>query len=169
MIKVSIIPKSRKICRSLVLIKRPAWADKTKKKGSEDEQMIEEEVVEETSPIRFVLRFIFYLLPLISSREKTVRYRTTQLLSLLLANALPEFPYDYSTKSNAIFKQLRSELLKRIKDKETPVRVQAAVGVIKLLEMGVGTDEGDSEDDDEEGDGNVLAILIEAMQNDPSA
>ncbi|PUU77631.1 nuclear condensing complex subunit [Tuber borchii] len=139
-------------------------------KGGEDEQMIEEEeAVEETSAIRFVLRFIFYLLPLISSREKTVRYRTTQLLSLLLANALPEFPYDYSTKSNAIFKQLRSELLKRIKDKEAPVRVQAVVGVIKLLEMGVGTDEGDSEDDDEEGDGNVLAVLIEAMQNDPSA
>ncbi|RPB03620.1 hypothetical protein L873DRAFT_1731528 [Choiromyces venosus 120613-1] len=137
----------------------------------EDEKMIEgeEEGVEETSAIRFVLRFIFYLLPLISSREKTVRYRTTQLLSLLLANALPEFPFDYSTKSNAIFKQLRSELLKRIKDKESPVRVQAAVGVIKLVEMGVGTGEDDSEDDDELGDGNVLAVLIEAMQNDPSA
>ncbi|KAG0637178.1 putative nuclear condensin complex subunit 3 [Tuber brumale] len=145
--------------------------DKPKKKDGEDEQMIEgeEEAVEETSAIRFVLRFIFYLLPLISSREKTVRYRTAQLLSLLLANALPEFPYDYSTKSNAIFKQLRSELLKRVKDKETPVRVQAVVGVIKLLEMGVGTGEGDSEGDDEEGDGNVLAALIEAMQNDPSA
>ncbi|PWW72815.1 hypothetical protein C7212DRAFT_359859 [Tuber magnatum] len=139
-------------------------------KDGEDERMIEgeEEVVEETSAIRFVLRFIFYLLPLIPSREKTVRYRTTQLLSLLLANALPEFPYDYSTKSDAIFKQLRSELLRRIKDKETPVRVQAVVGVIKLLEMGVGTGEGDSEDDGE-GDGNVLAALIEAMQNDPSA
>ncbi|CAZ79208.1 unnamed protein product [Tuber melanosporum] len=140
-------------------------------KDGEDEQMIEGEegAVEETPAIRFVLRFIFYLLPLISSREKTVRYRTTQLLSLSLANALPEFPYDYSTKSNAIFKQLRSELLKRIKDKETPVRVQAVVGVIKLLEMGVGTGEDDSEGGDEEGDGNVLAALIETMQNDPSA
>lgn len=129
----------------------------------------EDEAIEETATIRFVLRFIYCLLPLISSKEKTVRYRTTQLLSLLLSNTLPEFPFDYSTKSNAIFKRLRSELVKRIKDREAPVRVQSAVGVIKLMEMGVGADEGDSEEESDDEGRDVLAALIDAMQNDPSA
>lgn len=56
-----------------------------------------------------------------------------------------------------------------MKDKEAVVRVQAALGMARLMEMGVG--EGGSDEDDDEGvmRGGALITLIDSMQNDPSA
>lgn len=125
-------------------------------------------------PHRLVLHLLNYLHPLLSSTEKAVRYRTSQLLSLLLSNTLPEFPFDFSSVAHGIFLKVRSELGKRMKDKEAVVRVQAAIGIVRLMEMGVGeSGSDDEEDDDDEDEGftksTSLFLLIDSMQNDPSS
>ncbi|TGZ85197.1 ARM repeat-containing protein [Ascodesmis nigricans] len=130
----------------------------------------EEETFEITPAIRVILRVIQHITPLITSKEKVVRYRTTQFIALILSNTLATFPFDFSKGSKRIFQKVASALAKRLQDKEAMVRVQAAVGLIRLLEMGVSIDE-DDDDGEEDGDNNdgVLSALIESMQNDPSS
>lgn len=126
---------------------------------------------------RFVLHLLNYLFPLLSSIEKAVRYRTSQLLSLLLSNTLTDFPFDFSEVAHGIFMKVRSQLGKRMKDKEAVVRVQAAIGVVRLMEMGVGESSSEDEDEDEDEEDEVegstksssLFLLIDSMQNDPSS
>ena len=66
-----------------------------------------------------------------------------------------------------LYSSLRSNLLKRIRDKEASVRVQAVIGLGRLA--------GNEEDDNGEGDsdddeaGGLVARLLEILQNDPSA
>lgn len=122
---------------------------------------------------RFVLHLLNYLYPLLSSNEKAVRYRTSQLLSLLLSNTLTDFPFDFSEVAHGIFMKVRSQLGKRMKDKEAVVRVQAAIGVVRLMEMGVGESGSEDEDEEDEVAGSTksssLFLLIDSMQNDPSS
>jgi condensin complex subunit 3 len=140
----------------------------------EEEEEEEEEFVE-TSATRVVLRILNHLMGFLTARERVVRYRTTQFIALLLSNSLPTFPFDYSVTSNSIFRQLRSTLTKRIQDKEAIVRVQAAIGLVRLMEMGVSVASDAEESEEEESNSvdksqdGIVGILIEAMQNDPSA
>ncbi|KAH8146781.1 uncharacterized protein LAJ45_09155 [Morchella importuna] len=125
-------------------------------------------------PHRFVLALLQHLTPILNSKEKAARYRTTQLLSLLLSNTLPTFPTDFSTVSKRIFTKTLTELTKRLKDREAPVRVQAVVALVRLLEMGVddGADPDDANSDDEAAastPGGALALLLDAIEKDPSA
>ncbi|RPB12529.1 hypothetical protein P167DRAFT_565197 [Morchella conica CCBAS932] len=125
-------------------------------------------------PHRFVLALLQHLTPILNSKEKAARYRTTQLLSLLLSNTLPTFPTDFSTVSKRIFTKTLTELTKRLKDREAPVRVQAVVALVRLLEMGVddGADPDDANSDDEaaaSAPGGALALLLDAIEKDPSA
>lgn len=126
----------------------------------------------ETSASRVVLRILNHLLSCISARERVVRYRTTQLIGLVLSNSLAEFPVDHSPVSSSIFRQLRSSLLRRMHDKEAIVRVQAAIGLTRLMDMGVpsasGVRSGDS-DSDADSKEDVVDTLIEVMQNDSNA
>lgn len=136
-----------------------------------EEEEVEEEF-KETSASRVVLRILNHLIPFLTSKERGVRYRTAQFLALLLSNSLPTFPFDYSPVSVSIFKQVRAALTKRVQDKEAIVRVQASIGLVRLLEMGVTADSDAEQDSDEEQDAQddgIIGILIEAMQNDPSA
>jgi condensin complex subunit 3 len=134
-----------------------------------EEEEEEEDVHRETSATRVVLRILNHVLGFLSSKERGVRYRTTQFLALVLVNSLPTFPFDYSTVSLSIFRQLLAALTKRIHDKEAIVRVQASIGLVRLLDMGVTAASDAEEDSDDEQDGLVESILIESMQNDPSA
>jgi condensin complex subunit 3 len=136
---------------------------------AEEEEEEEAEVHRETSATRVVLRILNHVLGFLSSKERGVRYRTTQFLALVLVNSLPTFPFDYSTVSLSIFRQLLAALTKRIHDKEAIVRVQASIGLVRLLDMGVTAASDAEEDSDDEQDGLVESILIESMQNDPSA
>lgn len=164
----------------LGLADKPKSKDESKKKAGEPQgssrEIAEVREVDKTivagPPYRFVLHLLYYLNPLLASNEKPVRYRTSQLLSLLLSNTLQDFPFDYSQVSNGIFVKLRVSLAKRMKDKEAVVRVQAAIGVIRLMEMGVDGNPSDDEDEDEaeSSTGNdSLFLLIDSMQNDPSS
>jgi condensin complex subunit 3 len=130
----------------------------------------EDEEIRDTSEKRAVLRLLNSLTKYMSSKEKAVRYRTSQLLTLLLSNSLLTFPFDYSAVSLKIFRIVRHGLEKRVLDKEAIVRVQAAIGLCRLLEMGVpsGDDEGNSDEEEEPGEG-IVEILIDSLQNDSSA
>jgi len=71
------------------------------------------------------------------------------------------------------FRKLKNQLAKRLYDKEAPVRVQAVVGLVRLLELGVDQLEGDdSADDSDDGalrKGGLIGAIIWSLQNDSSA
>ena len=101
------------------------------------------------------------LLRSITSKEKTVRYRSTQLLSHVI-NSLDSIDDDY-------YHLLKMGLLKRIRDKEPMVRVQAVLGLGRLAGN---EDEGEQDNidsDDEDDTSGLLEKLLEVLQNDPSA
>lgn len=116
-------------------------------------------VMIETPSTRLTSHVMSTVLPLLTSKEKFVRYRSTQLISHII-NSLDSIDDD-------LFQLLRHGLLKRIRDKEAMVRVQAVLGLGRLAgneEEG----EADDSDDDDAGAG-LLDKLLEVLQNDPSA
>lgn len=101
------------------------------------------------------------ILPLMNSKEKTVRYRSTQLVSHII-NSLDSIDDEH-------YHFLKTALLKRIRDKESMIRVQAVLGLGRLAgneDDGSG-DAADSDDDDDAS--GLLVKLLEVLQNDPSA
>ncbi|KAK0922113.1 chromosome condensation complex Condensin, subunit G [Friedmanniomyces endolithicus] len=118
--------------------------------------------VSETPTGRLASTILGTLLPLLSSKDKTVRFRATQITSHMV-NKL-------NTLDDSLFHKLRLALLKRMHDKETPVRVQAIYGLGRLAQEVV----DDNEDHDESGsDDNVgagvLTKLLIVLQHDPAA
>ena len=97
---------------------------------------------------------------LLVSKEKTVRYRATQLVAHII-NSLDSIDDDY-------FHLLKMGLLKRIRDKEPMIRVQAVLGLGRLAgnEDGANQDDHDSDEDDSN---SLLEKLLDVLQNDPSA
>jgi len=61
-----------------------------------------------------------------------------------------------------MYVSLRKSLLDRSRDKETAVRVQAALGLAKLQS-------GEDEDDLEEGQEPLSEILLDMLRYDPAA
>ena len=114
----------------------------------------------ETASTRLTSHVLSILLQFLPSKEKTVRYRATQLVAHII-NSLDSIDDEY-------FHLLRMGLLKRIRDKESMVRVQAVLGLGRLAgnENDGDQDNADSDDDDASG---LLEKLLEVLQNDPSA
>ena len=100
------------------------------------------------------------LLQFLTSKEKTVRYRATQLVAHII-NSLDSIDDEY-------FHLLKMGLLKRIRDKEPMIRVQAVLGLGRLAGN---EDEGDQDDadSDEDDTSGLLQRLLEVLQTDPSA
>lgn len=116
-------------------------------------------VMVETPSTRLTSHLMSTILPLLTAKEKFVRYRSTQLISHVI-NSLEAIDDD-------LFQLLRHGLLKRIHDKEAMVRVQAVLGLGRLA--GNEADgEADDSDDDDSGAG-LLEKLLDVLQNDPSA
>ena len=115
-------------------------------------------VTVETPSSRLTAHIMNTVLPLLTSKEKFVRYRSTQLISHII-NSLDSIDDD-------LFQLLRHGLLKRIRDKEAMVRVQAVLGLGRLA--GNEMDEEADDSDDDSGAG-LLDRLLEVLQNDPSA
>ena len=138
------------------------------------------DVYAETPSSRLISHILLLLLPLLSAKDKIVRFRATQITSHVI-NTLESIDDD-------LFQRMRIGLLRRIHDKETAVRVQAVLGLGRLA------GEGDEEDDDDENagkrdvdesnidessvninagrgrsTGGVLEKLVEALQHDPAA
>lgn len=84
-----------------------------------------------------------------------MRYRATQIISHIV-NSLDAI-------DDEVYRMIRHGLLRRIRDKEAAVRVQAVLGLSRLV-----GNEGDDEDDDD-GSTALLEKLIDILQNDAAA
>jgi condensin complex subunit 3 len=116
-------------------------------------------VMFETPSTRLTSHLMSAILPLLTAKEKFVRYRSTQLISHVISSL--------EAIDDDLFQLLRHGLLKRIHDKEAMVRVQAVLGLGRLA--GNEADgEADDSDDDNSGAG-LLEKLLDVLQNDPSA
>jgi condensin complex subunit 3 len=113
----------------------------------------DDEMFMETPTSRLISSVLSMLLPLMTAKEKITRYRATQMVSYIV-NSVDAIDDD-------IFQQLRQALIKRIRDKESMVRVQAVLGLGRLA-----GEEEELEDEDEE---VLLDQLLDVLQNDPSA
>lgn len=121
----------------------------------------EETSVPETPTTRLTTKLLSTLLPLLQVKDKTIRFRATQMTSHII-NSLDSL-------DDNLFHQLRLNLLKRIHDKEAPVRLQAVYGLGRLAaEVDDDEQNEDSDSDNESGHG-VLVKLLDILQNDPAA
>ena len=100
------------------------------------------------------------LLQFLTSKEKTVRYRATQLVAIII-NSLDSIDDEY-------YHLLKIGLLKRVRDKEPTIRVQAVMGLGRLAGNGDDGENDDQDSDDNEVSG-LLDKLLDILQNDPSA
>lgn len=113
----------------------------------------------ETPTSRLTSQIITLVLPLLQAKDKAVRFRCTQLIATLV-NTLESI-------DDELYDHIRLGLLKRIRDKETSVRVQAVCGLGRLAGEGAGAQ--DAEDSDDDTAGGVLDKLLDVLQNDSSA
>ncbi len=116
-------------------------------------------VMIETPSTRLTSQLMNTILPLLTCKEKFVRYRSTQLISHII-NSLEAIDDD-------LFQLLRHGLLKRVHDKEAMVRVQAVLGLGRLAGNEADGEAEDSDDDDS--GAGLLDRLLDILQNDPSA
>ena len=102
----------------------------------------------------FVSALIAHLLRGIESREKNVRYRVCQLLAYLMASGLSEIDEDQ-------FEALEKALTKRVRDKESNIRVQAVIALSRFQ-----TPPEDEDEDEEES--KITEIMLHLLGHDPS-
>ncbi|KAF4468653.1 condensin complex subunit 3 [Fusarium albosuccineum] len=120
----------------------------------------EASVMPETPSTRLTSQLLETILPLLTAKDKVVRFRSTQLISHII-NSLDAIDDD-------LFQKLRHGLLKRIRDKEAMVRSQAVLGLGRLA--GNQTEGCTNSDDSDDGeDTGLLEKLLEVLQNDPNA
>ncbi|KAL8704663.1 MAG: hypothetical protein Q9201_002197 [Fulgogasparrea decipioides] len=120
----------------------------------------ETQTLPETPSTRLTSHILSILLPLLGSREKVVRYRATQLVAHII-NSLDSVDDDY-------YHMIRMALLKRVRDKESMIRVQAVLGLGRLA-GNEGEEDQDDPDSDNDGASGLMKTLLGVLQNDPSA
>ncbi|KAL4944671.1 hypothetical protein BDV06DRAFT_186800 [Aspergillus oleicola] len=120
-----------------------------------DEEDDDDQNTHERPTAHLTTSLVSLIVPLLSAKDKIVRFRTTQIIAHVV-NSL-------DTVDDELYHTLRQGLLKRIRDKEPSVRVQAVMGLARLA--------GNEEDDDENDDTNAALVekLIDIMQNDTGA
>lgn len=125
--------------------------EKAKVEGGDVEEDGEEE---ETPASRLATAILKHVLKGCGAANKHVRFRCTQVAAQLIS-VMPEIDVD-------LFELLKTALLVRANDKESPVRVQAVIGLAKLQGA-------------EEEDGGEAAVetptqtLVRLIAQDPSA
>ncbi|KOS16939.1 Condensin complex subunit 3 [Escovopsis weberi] len=117
-------------------------------------------MVPETPTSRLTSKVLEAILPLMAAKDKYVRFRSSQLISHTI-NSLEAL-------DDELFQNLRHGLLKRIRDKEAMVRVQAVLGLGRLAGTQAGGAANSDESDEDEATG-LLEKLLDVLQNDPSA
>ncbi|KAL8874308.1 MAG: hypothetical protein Q9174_000348 [Haloplaca sp. 1 TL-2023] len=114
----------------------------------------------ETPTTRLTSHVLSFLLPLLACKEKIVRYRATQLVAHII-NCLDSVDDD-------CYHMIRMGLLKRLRDREPMIRVQAVLGLGRLA-GNEGEDDQEDPDSDNEDASGLLQTLLDILQNDPSA
>ncbi|POS88035.1 hypothetical protein EPUL_000644 [Erysiphe pulchra] len=133
--------------------------------ANENDNKIEKPIEGDGKPVsgtpnsRLISYLMDIILPLLTAKDKSVRYRSTQLISHII-NSL-------NTIDDDLFQRLQQGLQKRIYDKEAIVRAQAVLGLSRLAANDIDIDLNDceSENDDE----GSIQKLCGVLQNDPSA
>lgn len=117
---------------------------------------------DETPTSRLTTAILSTLLPLLTSKDKTIRFRATQITSHII--------HSVDTLDENLFHLLRLALLKRIHDKEAPVRLQAVYGLGRVAaEVNPDEEKNDSDSEDDDVGSGVLEKLLSILQNDPAA
>ncbi|EKM57502.1 uncharacterized protein PHACADRAFT_90256 [Phanerochaete carnosa HHB-10118-sp] len=111
----------------------------------------EDEPDDDTPASRFVSRLLRFLFKGCQAKDKIIRFRVVQCIAEMVAH-LGEIDDD-------IYNLLRGNLLERIRDKENPVRVQAAIALSKLC---------GSEDDPTE-EPKITDVIIDILTYDTAA
>ncbi|KKO99143.1 condensin complex subunit 3 [Trichoderma harzianum] len=124
-----------------------------------DEADVDTSLMPETPSTRLSSEVLRTAQSLMQAKDKYVRFRSTQLVSHII-NSLEAIDDD-------LFQNLRNNLLKRIRDKEAMVRVQAVLGLGRLA-GNQPEDDGKSDDSDNPSTG-LLDKLLDVLQNDSSA
>jgi condensin complex subunit 3 len=117
------------------------------------------DAIPETPTSRLTSHILNIALQISMAKDKVIRYRSTQLIAHII-NTLDSI-------DDELFQLVRLALLKRLRDKESNVRVQAVLGLGRLADEGEDQDEDEDSDDDDSG--GVLRKLLEVLQHDPSA
>ncbi|KAF2791705.1 condensin complex component cnd3 [Melanomma pulvis-pyrius CBS 109.77] len=113
----------------------------------------------ETPTSRLTSHILVNLLEFVTVKDKTVRFRSSQTVAHIV-NSLDQI-------DNELFNLIRLGLIKRLRDKEPSVRVQAVLGLGRLADDN--EEDNDDEDSDEDIAGGILIKLLDIMRNDPSA
>jgi condensin complex subunit 3 len=108
----------------------------------------------ETPTARLTSSLIALIGPVMGAKDKMVRFRATQITAHIV-NSLESI-------DDELYHAIRQNLLRRLRDKEASVRVQAVLGLGRLAG-------DDGEDDGNDDNSGLLEKLIEIMQNDTSA
>ncbi|KAL7945739.1 nuclear condensing complex subunit [Trichoderma barbatum] len=124
-----------------------------------DEGDADTSLMPETPSTRLSTQVLQTALSLMQAKDKYVRFRSTQLVSQII-NSLDAIDDD-------LFQSLRNNLLKRIRDKEAMVRVQAVLGLGRLA-ANQPEEEANSDDSENQSTG-LLDKLLDVLQNDSSA
>jgi condensin complex subunit 3 len=118
------------------------------------------QVVPETPTSRLTFSLLSLLIPMLSVKEKTVRFRATQIIAHVI-NTLDSI-------DDELYHLIRQGLIKRIRDKESTIRIQAVMGLGRLAgneaQDELGSDHSDSMDAL-----GLLEKLLDALQHDTSA
>ncbi|KAF7586196.1 hypothetical protein BBP40_009311 [Aspergillus hancockii] len=112
----------------------------------------DDEISPETPTSRLAASLVDLIVPLLATKDRTVRFRATQITAHIV-NSL-------ETIDDDLYHTIRQGLLKRIRDKEPSVRVQAVMGLGRLA---------GNEDEDDEDSAALVEKLVDIMQNDTSA
>lgn len=118
------------------------------------------QAIPETPSSRLTTQIISILLQLQPAKDKVIRFRCTQIIAHLINNL--------DSVDDELFNHIRLGLLKRLRDKESMIRVQAVYGLGRLAGE-LDADHMDEDDSDDDSGGGVLEKLLDVLQNDPSA
>ncbi|KAF9641430.1 Armadillo-like helical [Lasiodiplodia theobromae] len=118
----------------------------------------DETTIPSTPSSRLTTHVLSGVVPLLTAKDKVVRFRSTQIISHILNTV--------DSIDDELFPLIRLGLLKRLQDKEAQVRVQAILGLGRLAD---GDEEEDEDSDDEDSAKGLLVRLLNVLQNDPAA
>ena len=100
------------------------------------------------------------VLPFLCAKDKTIRYRATQITCQILG-VLQAIDDD-------LYKVIRHELIKRLRDKVPAIRLEAAMALGRLVESEM-EEEDKAQDSEEDVGPGLLDKLLDVLQNDSNA
>jgi condensin complex subunit 3 len=116
----------------------------------------ETQIFPETPTTRLTFSIVSTMVPILGAKDRTVRYRATQIISHIVIVL--------DSIDDELYRLVRQGLLKRIRDKETTIRVQAVSGLARLI-----GNEGEEEDTADGTSSALLEKLVDILQNDSAA